>query len=206
MAKTKARARRKKPTYKGRRILHFVRHGQYQFEGDWGVRGGPLTPVGRRQAAAVAKYLARFPVARLHSSDSHRARETAEIISGALDGMKTRVSPLLREAMVAPVPVWPRKWQWDAKQSRRARRHFRKIMDRYMKPARSTIQEVVVCHGNLIRSLVMLALDAEPLGAWTRIDTYNCAVTSIAVNGNGTCQLMTVNERGFLPWKLRTST
>jgi broad specificity phosphatase PhoE len=81
--------------------LHFVRHG----ETEWNARGvlqgwvdTPLGSRGREQAAAVGRRLARMPVERILASELRRARETAEVISGYLGGaVEIRCHAELRE-------------------------------------------------------------------------------------------------------------
>lgn len=52
-------------------LLYYIRHGEPTYDPD------ELTPVGRRQAEAVARRLARFGVDRIFSSSSIRAQQTA---------------------------------------------------------------------------------------------------------------------------------
>ncbi len=81
-----------------RRLL-LVRHGETTWNADGryqGQRDVPLNAVGRRQAAAVARRLAREALTAIYASDLCRARETAEIIA-AQCGLPVRTDPRLRE-------------------------------------------------------------------------------------------------------------
>jgi broad specificity phosphatase PhoE len=77
-----------------------VRHGQT----DWNMEGRytgqsdiPLNDTGRRQAREVARRMAAdTPPEAVYSSDLVRARETAEIIAGAIQ-IELRTDPRLRE-------------------------------------------------------------------------------------------------------------
>lgn len=76
-----------------------VRHGESEANAKQVFAGqddSPLTPTGRRQAAAVADALAREPIARVISSDLSRARDTAEIIARR-HGLRVETTPALRE-------------------------------------------------------------------------------------------------------------
>ena len=81
-------------------ILHLVRHG----ESTWNLEGRlqgqvmdvPLTPEGRRQAAAAAKRLSKHRLAAVWSSDQARALESAWAIA-APHGLEVVPTALLRE-------------------------------------------------------------------------------------------------------------
>lgn len=80
-------------------IIYFIRHGEYrQKDGasheEEMVVG--LTPFGRAQARAVARFLKRCGIRRVFTSAFERARETAEIISSVC-GVSTRVDERLNE-------------------------------------------------------------------------------------------------------------
>ena len=64
--------------------LVFIRHGQTLWNMDGRVMGqldSPLSPLGERQARAVAERLAREPFDFLYSSDLGRAVQTARFIA-----------------------------------------------------------------------------------------------------------------------------
>lgn len=81
-------------------ILHLVRHGQSTWNLERRLQGQrldvPLTDLGRRQAAEVARALAGVRLAEVLSSDQLRAMQTAEVIAAVA---RVRVTPttLLRE-------------------------------------------------------------------------------------------------------------
>ena len=77
----------------------FVRHGQtdWNVERRWqGQENIPLNATGRLQAAAVARRLARWPLAALYSSDLSRAADTAAAI-GAQLALPVQFDPVWRE-------------------------------------------------------------------------------------------------------------
>jgi broad specificity phosphatase PhoE len=82
--------------------VHLARHG----ESDWNATGRwqghadrPLTELGRRQAAELAKRLAGVRLDAVYSSDLRRARETAEPVAER-HGLEVRALPALREVDV----------------------------------------------------------------------------------------------------------
>ena len=77
--------------------LVVARHGDAEYAESWfSDEGGSLTAAGRRQAARLAESLARRKVARVWSSDSSRAVQTAEIVAARL-GVDVAVRKPLRE-------------------------------------------------------------------------------------------------------------
>lgn len=76
-----------------------VRHGESEANRKRvfaGQSDSPLTPLGRRQALALAQTLRAEPIARVVASDLSRARETAEVIARAR-GVPVESTPALRE-------------------------------------------------------------------------------------------------------------
>jgi len=79
--------------------LVLIRHGQtdWNVEGRWqGQADPPLNDRGREQARLVAEYQSQFGFVALHSSDLHRAMETAQIIGEELR-LPVIPQPRLRE-------------------------------------------------------------------------------------------------------------
>ncbi len=79
--------------------LIFIRHGQTLWNMDGRVMGqldSPLSPLGEKQALAVAERLARVPFDQLYSSDLGRALQTARYIADR-SGHEIRLDKDLRE-------------------------------------------------------------------------------------------------------------
>lgn len=80
-------------------MLYLVRHGKDDdtVRGGWSNHG--LSPIGIKQAHALAEEIAsrKINIDRIYSSDIHRAAETAEILSNCL-GYPIEYIPELREA------------------------------------------------------------------------------------------------------------
>jgi 2,3-bisphosphoglycerate-dependent phosphoglycerate mutase len=82
--------------------LYLVRHGQSagNAEGRFGGHSPtPLSELGKKQADAVAKALAKEGVSAIYSSDLHRAVQTAEPLS-RLTGVPVIATPAFRERNV----------------------------------------------------------------------------------------------------------
>lgn len=75
----------------------FARHADTEYVEDWfSDDGGSLTPFGRDQAVALGQSLSTQRIARVWSSDSSRAVQTAELAAGSL-GVRVAVRKQLRE-------------------------------------------------------------------------------------------------------------
>ena len=88
-----------------------VRHGETTWNQARRVQGtldSPLSPLGRRQAEAVAHTLAPEPLAFLYSSDLGRTQESAAALA-RITGLPVRLDPRLRERCygVLQGKTWP---------------------------------------------------------------------------------------------------
>jgi broad specificity phosphatase PhoE len=86
--------------------LYFVRHGDALPDQDEIVMGDydaqALSDLGRRQAQAVARALARFNITAIYSSPTGRAAQTAQPLADAL-GLPVTIEHNLREVELGPV-------------------------------------------------------------------------------------------------------
>jgi broad specificity phosphatase PhoE len=81
-------------------MLLLARHAETDWNRDrrWqGHSNPPLNSTGRRQARELAERLEREDLGAIYSSDSERARQTAEIVGSRL-GLAVNTDPRLREA------------------------------------------------------------------------------------------------------------
>lgn len=179
----------------GTRTLVLVRHGQYDTND-----GGRLTALGREQAGVTARFLSRLRPDAVWASTLPRARETAAILCADLDGApRIRHSRFLCEGMYTKIDGYDLTPEDREVDRARADRAFAMLF----KKSRRDRTELVVCHGNLIRYLVCLAMDV-PWARWTRLTSHHCAITRVLVRDSGTVRLCSYNETGHLPESLLT--
>jgi serine/threonine-protein phosphatase PGAM5 len=178
------------------RVVHFVRHAQYPGEG---AGTGALTPHGRKQAARIARYFRSLPNLSVRSSDAPRAVETAAILAKLLRLRVVQHHRLLREMLPAPVPGMT----IPAHKRAEGRRRLARIVARFLKPARGARHDIVVCHGNLIRALLLHVVAGAPDG-FHRLRIHHASVTSFRVAPDGAIQLVGYNAQEHLPSRMRT--
>ncbi len=181
------------------RTLILVRHGEYDH------KTGDLTALGRRQAVATVRALRGRKIDAIHCSTLPRAKETAALLKrGLRSRLKLRASPLLREKLPTPVPGLTKRG--DLPELRANLATMQRAYARLARPARGERTELIVAHGNLIRLFVCLALGIRPT-LWLRMHLYNCGVTILIIKDKRKPEnLVSFNETGHLPLKLRTYT
>lgn len=179
------------------RTVLLVRHGAYS--------GESLTAIGRRQAKLTAARLSELNVTGIHSSTMTRAIETCETIAHRFPRLPTRRAHLLREC----IPSVPHRFSKLARKLPRAaimknRNQADRAFRRFFRRARGEdCCDVIVCHGNLIRYLVSRVLG---LGAhsWGSMGTHNCGISEIRITPRGETLLVSYNDVGHIPRRLRT--
>jgi len=177
------------------RVLHFVRHGQYE-SGESG--SGRLTRLGERQAKRVARYFDSFPIAGIRSSDLLRAVQTADIVAAELGIPTVSRHRILRE--VLPTNALGVRVPRARREEDRAR--IERVVARFFGPAKQTRHEIVVCHGNLIRSLV-LRLTAGRVNGFERFRIHHASISCFVITRRST-QLVVYDSIVHLPVSLRT--
>jgi len=185
---------------KGIHFLYLVRHGSFDHHsGDDDRSAKGLNALGHEQARLVGQRLAELPVDfdRLICSEYLRAVETADVMGGILDMTPIRDS-LLNECTPTTLDAnkladhTPRELaECDAALQVAWRRYF------VPTPRRDTY-DVLVCHGNVIRWMLMKALGADTKH-WANQDAGNAALTIIAVRPDGSTRLVTYSDVGHLP-------
>ncbi len=178
----------------GSRVVYLLRHGQYETESI-----GALTPLGRRQATAAARFLEHERFATVWTSTLPRAKETADIVAQELGIGPVRPTRILREGMYTKVDGYAVPASERAEDRERAAAAYVK----FFRPSRIDRTELLVCHGNLIRYFVCRALEA-PIARWIRMNTNHCALTRIVVRDTGAVRVVSYNETSHLPTKLVT--
>ena len=179
------------------RTLVLVRHGEYGPEG--------LTRIGRQQAVHAARRIRSVPATAIHCSTMKRAVQTAEIIARGHRGLPLARARLLRECVPSLPPTLRKGSDVSAETIRRGKDQADRAYRRYFRrSAGRDVCDVLVCHGNLIRYLVCRAL-ALGKYAWCSLGSAHCGITVIRILANGELVLMSYNDTGHLPEKLRTT-
>ncbi|MBB5206854.1 histidine phosphatase family protein [Chiayiivirga flava] len=188
------------------REIILVRHGHYAADPSIDARIGPgLSPLGVAQAHLVgARIHADVPrIDGLHVSPMQRARDTAASIGALFPERSFEVLPDLAEctpptrrkditAQESPESLAACKAQLD----RLFERHF-------ATPGPAGRTDLFVCHGNVIRYLVMRALGVDS-EAWLELSIGHASVTRIRVEADGRYKVIAVGDVGHLPTHLRT--
>lgn len=183
-----------------------VRHGNYVDDPAADPRLGlGLSPLGVAQAHLVGARLAGLPgrFDALLVSPMQRARDTAAIIGSDFPGRHFEVvddlaecTPPTRHAGIAssetPSDVAHCKARLDA------------VFARYFRPAEGREQnDLLVCHGNVIRYLVTRALGVDT-SAWLEMSVGHASITRIRVEADGRYKVIAVGDVGHLPPNLQT--
>lgn len=178
------------------RLLHFVRHGQYTDEQGPGY--GHLTAHGIRQTRCLARQLGKLDFDKVHSSDLPRAKQTAAIISDRLEVGPVKVTRALREVLPAGVMGIRVSREKVAQSKAQVDTLFRTLL----RPSRRPRHEVVVCHGNLIRTILCRIGGSHPR-EFINYLFYHTGVMRIVVFPQG-IRVLSVNDVHHLPPTLRT--
>jgi serine/threonine-protein phosphatase PGAM5 len=190
----------------GPRTLYLVRHGEYDQEDPRDPHvGRNLVPIGVAQARLLGARLHGLPVTftALLTSPLTRARETAAVLAEDLPGLAPRIVPDLEECTP------PTRNHVDVEDETPAdlaacQAQLDRLAGQLLVPAGES-HEVVVCHGNVIRYLVMKALGSDP-GTWNTMSIGNTSLTTILVQPDGRIRLLSVGDVGHLPARLQTGT
>ena len=171
-------------------LLTLVRHGETDWNRARRIQGStdiPLNDTGREQARQVAELLRdRMPAGSpviVVSSDLSRARETAEIIAGALEVDPPRTYPQLREraygeAEGVDTAEFLERWgdwhsaeipgaePWPALRARALAALQQIVRDVRQTTAPASASVIAVAHGALIREIIRHATGGElpPVG------------------------------------------
>jgi len=180
------------------RTLYLVRHGHYVYTGERG-----LSPLGIRQVKRLARRLAKEKFDIIHYSTIQRAMETSLLISGHHPDASVRPSTLLWE--VHPPffkPRRPKKHERERYEQVRAQMkedeaRLEKVYERFLAPVKSDRTELLVCHGNIIRSLVVKVLGVKRQER-APILTRNTGLTEIRIWADGWPLLCRYDDIGHL--------
>ena len=86
----------------------------------------------------------------------------------------------------------------------RTRKRIDTAFARYFQPTRGADRcEVLVCHGNITRYLLRVAL-GDPPSRWWRYWPLHCSLSIVVVPSDGPTRIVSINDVGHLPRRLQT--
>lgn len=194
------------------RMIYLIRHGQYESKPDDGELGGLLTDLGKQQAQMVGALLSGMNLSAIHCSSMRRAEETAQIIAQLIPNIEPNPTKLLWELIPTIPPHLEVVFQAMSDQNPhfnidevpQKREVANEAFDKFFRPSSNEADSLaIVCHGNLIRYLVCLALDINP-DKWCNMYINHCSLTSIQIELDGSIVLVSYNETGHLPNHMKT--
>lgn len=207
-----------------RRHIVFVRHAQLSEDADEkeaarhaGVPGAAsaevLSDVGRRQAELTGARIADVfgAVAAIYHAESPEAKATAHAIRSAAKKKRPGVPPpacvasqLLSEGVPripspAPAALLAADEGEVFRDLTRAESALRAHVWTPLGAEDDTVNvDVIVGHGNMMRYLVCRAMQLPP-GAWSRLASYNCAITWLDIDASGAVLMREFGGVGHLP-------
>lgn len=188
------------------RTIILVRHGAYQADPADPSPGPGLLPVGVAQAKLAASRLAatgKFDA--IFASPMTRAHETARVIAADVAHGSFEVLPQLAEC----TPPTRRK-EITREKTAESLAACKATLDavfaqRFVPAAGRARRELIVAHGNVIRSLVVRALGVDP-EAWLEMSVGHASLTEILIEADGRFKVISVGDVGHLPLNLQSGT
>jgi serine/threonine-protein phosphatase PGAM5 len=178
--------------------LYLIRHGAYVADRNADPQLGPgLTALGVAQARLIAARLSGAGVTfdSMTSSTLQRARDTAAVMHETLSSVPVAQSPLLRECMP---PVFE-SVEGEAAERAACAKQLDQAFAEFFTPAKNANRnDILVAHGNVIRYLVMKALQADSR-AWLGMTVAHASLTVIRVQADGSIKVLAVGDSGHIP-------
>ena len=193
----------------GIRTIYLIRHGDYNHKDDRDADvGKELIPLGIAQARLVASRLKSLPVkiTSLISSTMTRARQTAMIINHEFQNLELQKDSMIRECTP---PTWREDIMAEETESNLEDcvESLEAAFSKYFIPSPDDEDrnQVIVCHGNVIRYFVTKVLKVETM-AWLQMTISNCGLTIVRIMPTGSIKLIAFNDVGHLPPNMQTET
>ncbi len=182
-----------------------VRHGQYIPKDDHQVER--LTELGRQQAWLAGDRLKEnLRIDRITQSSMPRAIETARIIKEQLGYVGTiETCEDIRECVPPCQTAHVKKYGYSKEKMKICKSQIDRAFKKHFKMPRKNSVEVLICHGNLIRSLVCRVLEADEL-LWTSLDILQGSITTVELRSAGIERKLLIghNDVGHIPKDKRT--
>jgi serine/threonine-protein phosphatase PGAM5 len=196
-------------TQTGTRTIYLIRHGDYdQTDTSDADVGKKLTQLGIAQTRLLSNRLKGIPVefTSLTSSTMTRARETAMVINEVFPELNLQQSPLISECTP---PTWRKDIMAgvDTTEKEHCVANIEQAFNKYFVPTpdENDRNDIIVCHGNVIRYLVTKVLNVDTM-SWLQMSITNCSLTIIRILQDGSMKLDTFGDYGHIPENMRTYT
>lgn len=188
------------PKPAGIHYIYLIRHGIYDRDDAVADEvGNGLNAQGHEQARLTGERLKalRLRLGRLVASNYTRARETAADIGASL-GVPVSEDSLLHEC----TPLAARA-DYMANSSpgeiAACEANLAAAWAKYLTPSPdSTVCDLLVCHGNVIRWFATRAIGADTK-RWSSLDVANASITIISVGPDGATKLAVFSDVGHVP-------
>jgi len=194
---------------KGTRTIYLIRHGDYnQTEEQDEFVGNDLTPLGIAQARLLAARLKAMPVefTSLTSSTMTRARQTAMILNQEFPKLQLKQDELICECTP---PSWRKDVMAgvDTTEKEQCVKNIEQAFQEYFIPSpdEKDRNDIIVCHGNVIRYFVTKVLKVDTM-AWLQMSITNCSLTTVRILPDGSMRLDAFSDYGHIPENMRTFT
>lgn len=183
-------------------MLVFARHGQRGGPPVAGLAGKSLTPLGRRQAARLARRVVQLPLSHIYCSDMARAYQTADLIRGLSPRTPFTVLPELRELSRYDQPDNYPARIGERTRARLHRQRVLRVVRRLRRDHRPGQVVLIVAHGGINRMVItrlcgLRLRDGLPFGQ------HNASLTVVSVNRTGRAVVRLANcTRHLLPHQI----
>ncbi len=193
----------------GIRTIYLIRHGEYS-PADDNIPDSlnKLTPLGIAQARLVSTRLKSMNTKfnSLISSTMMRAKQTAMVINEIFPALKLAQSDLIRECTP---PSWRRDVMAgvDTTEREDCVKNLEEAFQKYFIPSpdEKIRNDIIVCHGNVIRYFVTKVLNVDTM-SWLQMSITNCSLTIIRVFPDGHMKLDVFSDYGHIPENMRSFT
>ncbi|GAA4350123.1 histidine phosphatase family protein [Microbacterium rhizosphaerae] len=188
--------------------LYLVRHGEHQ-HAEHGLVDGPLSPRGRRQAAALADRLSGVPLSAVRHSPLERAAETARAVADRLPSVSPEPSALLFDCIpTGMTPETPAAFEpffggVTEDEIEAGSAQMADAVAEFLVRKSGDVHELLITHNAVIAWFVREALDM-PEWRWMTLNQAHCGLTVLAQKNGRPWTLVTHNDLGHLPFELRT--
>jgi serine/threonine-protein phosphatase PGAM5 len=194
---------------KGTRTIYLIRHGHYN-EADKRdeYTGKELTSLGIAQARLLAARLKAMPVkfTSLTSSTMTRAKQTAMLINQEFPELELKQSELICECTP---PSWRKDIMIgvDTTEKELCVKNIELAFKEFFIPSpdENDRNDIIVCHGNVIRYLVTKVLKVDTM-SWLQMSISNCSLNIVRIMPDGTMKLDAFSDYGHIPENMRTFT